>query len=469
VWCAIRQRALDDGAAIAVHGAGDVALSYAELIREVERAAQRLRSAGVRRLGLLADNGIDWIVSDLAALALGLPCVPLPGFFSAAQLEHAVGTAGLDAVLTDAAAHVARGLGFTRRPDAGVRGLELLRSSGSSSRLPGGVSKLTFTSGTTGSPKAVCLSRAALQAVCASLASATGAERGDTHLCLLPLSILLENVGGVYRTLATGGTVVALPLARVGLRGSSELDAGLLQAALRRVRPTSAIAMPEMLRALTDAGGEALHADRWMRFLGVGGARVPSDWLQAAQAARIPAYEGYGLSEVGSVVALNTPDSNIIGSAGRLLPHCEARVDGQGQIHIRGSLALGYLDVDGFSPLRRDAQGFYATGDLGRLDGEHVYVEGRCNRRIITSFGRNVSPEWIEAELLGHPGVVRAVVSGEGQASLSAVLEAQDAARRSIDAHVRALNQRLPDYARIANWRLVGEGVSTPGGADAVS
>ncbi len=469
IWSSIQRVAGSHAAAVAVRGASGPGLSYAGLIAEVERAARVLRASGSRRPGLLADNGIDWIVSDLACLTLGLPCVPLPGFFSDAQLAHAASSAGLDAVLTDDPDRAGRVLDLRRDAGTRVRGLSLLRGApGTGPALPAQVRKLSFTSGTTGSPRAVCLPERSLRAVCGSLAQVTGARPGDLHLCLLPLSILLENVGGVYRTLTTGGSVVAPPLADVGLHGSSELEPGVLRAALRRVRPASAIAMPEMLRALTGDAAAALGAGRWMRFLGVGGARVPVPWLRDARTAGIPAYEGYGLSEAGSVVALNSPGHDAPGSAGELLPHCEARVDPTGQLHVRGALALGYLGVDGFSPLPGD-EGFYPTGDLARLEGSRVYIEGRCCRRIVTTFGRNVSPEWLETELLEHPEIRHATVSGDGRASLSAVLSGDPGALCRIDAHVRELNRRLPDYARITEWRLAGPGASTTGETDALS
>src|SRR5512143_2316310 len=82
------------------------ALTYGELLTLVEQLAQRLRDARVSVIGLLADNGRGWVLADLAAHVARVPVVPLPTFFTPAQLGHNVGAAVLDCVLTDDAAAV---------------------------------------------------------------------------------------------------------------------------------------------------------------------------------------------------------------------------------------------------------------------------------------------------------------------------------------------------------------------------
>jgi long-chain acyl-CoA synthetase len=94
----------------------------------------------------------------------------------------------------------------------------------------------------------------------------------------------------------------------------------------------------------------------------------------------------------------------------------------------------------------------FATGDLGRLDADgHLHLSGRRKNLLITSFGRNIAPEWVESLLLAEPAIAQAVVFGDGRPWLSAVLVASpgvDAA--SLEAAVQRVNDALPDYARIA-------------------
>lgn len=416
---------------------------------------------GARCVGILADNGPEWILADLAATLSGVAVVPLPLFFTPAQIAHAIRTAGVDTVLAPTPAALGRRavpVGFEAEPAPFPGELMALRRVGAPDDLPARFDKITFTSGTTGAPKGVCLSLSAMLRVAYSLAQVTRADASDVHLCLVPLSILLENVVGVYGALLAGARVVVPPLTDVGIVGSSRLDAQKMHAALARTGASTAIALPEMLAGLVgaiEAGAEPLAR---LRFLGVGGAHVPAAWLAGAGRAGVPAFEGYGLSECSSVVAVNTPDARRVGSVGRALPHVCVRIAPDGEILVRGSVCSGYLDPEGLAPCGVDADGFLRTGDLGELDADgYLYVRGRKHRRIITSFGRNVSPDWIEAELRGDPRVRRARVYGEGLPALAAEIACAARDEDAVREHVARVNETLPDYARIARWVRIEE------------
>jgi acyl-CoA synthetase (AMP-forming)/AMP-acid ligase II len=100
----------------------------------------------------------------------------------------------------------------------------------------------------------------------------------------------------------------------------------------------------------------------------------------------------------------------------------------------------------------------YATGDLGGLDEDgFLHVLGRKREVLVTSFGRNVSPEWVESELLGHPAVAQAAVTGEGLPSLVAVLVPRPGRAAGLAGAVEAANARLPDYARVGAFVVADE------------
>jgi long-subunit acyl-CoA synthetase (AMP-forming) len=206
----------------------------------------------------------------------------------------------------------------------------------------------------------------------------------------------------------------------------------------------SVILLPQMLLALVALGQPA---PRSLRFVAVGGAHVSPSLIAQARALGFPVYEGYGLTECASVVSLNTPGADRPGSAGRPLPHAQVRI-AAGEILLKRDGFLGYVGE------RPCADEWLATGDLGRLDEEgFLHVEGRRRNVLITSFGRNVMPEWPEAELLAGGALAQAAVFGEGRPRLCAVLVAAPAVSdASIAEQVGAANERLPDYARIAQW-----------------
>lgn len=438
--------------------------SYGELARAVDRLASVLAHERIAVLGLLLDNGPAWVVVDLAANVAGITLVPLPGFFSDAQLRHALIDAGVDAILTDRPQRFDDMSGTEReatRLDVAGTALPLLRMAGAPRRLPADVAKLTYTSGTTGTPKGVCLSTTAMEAVATSLLEAVGAEAAQRHLCLLPLATLLENIGGVYVPLLAGTTCIAPTLERVGLRGATGLDAARMVETLRRHRATSAIFIPQMLQALVavlERGAEPLEH---LRFLAVGGAPVSPRLLARARALAVPVFEGYGLSECASVVALNVPGRARAGSVGRPLPHVRVRLAPDGEIEVAGSLFQGYLGGQ-----ENPGALFWPTGDLGHLDEDgFLYLTGRKKNLFITSFGRNVAPEWIERELTLSPVIAQAVVSGEARPwNVAVILPRAGATRAEVDEAVHDANRELPDYARISAWLTADEAFTVTNG-----
>ena len=448
-----------------------VMLGAEALMLEVATVAQWLRRTAARVVAWELDNGVDWIVLDLACAEAGVVAVPLPGYFTDAQMEHALLDSSAELVVLarsrplpvlEDAAVVAGGLpnllspyriyrrGVVRQPDLDD------------------VAKITYTSGTTGQPKGVCLSQRAMSNVALSLLDATRSLDLGSHLCALPLATLLENVAGVIAPLVAGMQVIVPPLAEVGLEGGARFDVRRLLVALHRYRPNSIILLPQMLLALVTAleQGETVPED--LRFVAVGGARVPIDLLERAQRCGLPVFEGYGLSECGSVVALNRPDACRPGSVGWPLPHACVRIAADGEIFVRGSTMLGYLGEE------RSAAAEIATGDLGHFDRDgYLYVHGRKKNVFITSLGRNVSPEWVEAELTATPVIAQAVVTGEGRPFNVAVLVPRPGIDGSTELLRRAVdgaNSRLPDYARIGCWILaeepwtVGNGLATANG-----
>ncbi len=467
-------------AAVRRHAAGNprkvalqdetVSLSYGDLRGEIERLAERLQEDRPRVIAILADNGVAWALADLAAHLAAIPSIPLPLFFSSAQIAHVLGSAGVDLVLTDQPERLraawpqadlsARAfygqLHRFRLPDA--KGIA----------LPADTLKVTFTSGTTGEPKGVCLGRETLETVAASLGVASAASRDDRHLCLLPLATLLENVAGIYTPLLAGATVCLPRLAAVGLAGSSGLDAGRMIAALRDWRASTAIMVPQMLQAMVSCGRAGVPMPADLRYLAVGGAPLGKSLLEQAGALGLPAYEGYGLSECASVVAVNRPGQNRAGSVGRPLPHVRISFADDGEILIRRVRWHGYLG-DRAMP---DGEDVIATGDLGYLDRDgYLFLTGRKKNIFITSFGRNVAPEWVESELTSQAGIAQAAIFGEARPFNSAVIVPQASTTpAAIEAALDRANRRLPDYAQVRAWITAAEpftpinGMSTANG-----
>jgi acyl-coenzyme A synthetase/AMP-(fatty) acid ligase len=285
-----------------------------------------------------------------------------------------------------------------------------------------------------------------LEQVAQSLLEVIGTEHAVDHLAILPLAILLENVAGVYSTLLAGATCHLYSLGEIGMGKPFQPDFRQLVQSLVLNKISSAILVPELLRGLTYTLMQTGVRLPDLTFLAVGGSKVAAELLSQAQAVGLPVYEGYGLSECASVVALNTPASALTGAVGKVLPHIELSCE-DGEILIHNPAFLGYLGAP--------HHGAFATGDLGYLDTEgFLHISGRKKNLLITSFGRNVSPEWVESTLLSQPEIAQAVVFGDAQPYLTALLVPLSA-QADLAAGVQRANNSLPEYARVQVFHAI--------------
>lgn len=420
---AIKAHATTRPNAIALDPVVSPPLSWRELAERVGRAIDDLPPDARNPYLLRLDHGVEEAVAELALLEAGVPVLSLPAFFTDEQTRHAM--------LVSGASH---------NPGEAPPSAP--------SPLPPGTARISFTSGSTGTPKGVCLSASHMLTVAASVVDAVGAQHAGRHCALLPPGILLETVAGFFATMLAGGTYVCSPQAECGLADPFRPDFVTMAKRLAEWRITSLILVPEYLAGIVaamDATGLRLPL---LTLVAVGGARVPLDLLEKARALGLPVRQGYGLTECGSVVSLESTDEDEPGSAGPPLGHLRATVAPDGEILIDGEMFLGTVgEVRVPGPL--------ATGDIGRIDAQgRLWIEGRKSAMIVTSFGRNVAPEWVEAALTAQPAILQALVYGDGLAAPEALI-VPAFADADTAAAVEAANATLPAYARVAGWREV--------------
>lgn len=449
---------------IAIQGSED-AFSYADLADIIEQITPNYNLAKV--LAIALDNSPAWAILDLAALTANLPVVPLPYFFSTEQILHAVNDAGVDELVTDQPDFFEKILGengkkILRKAEYKLGGklvTQFTLAVANSSVLPANTAKVTYTSGTTGTPKGVCLDARTIAQVVHSLLQVTNAMPTDRHLSILPLSTLLENIAGLYLPLMAGATTTLLPAAQVGLTGATGLNLSVMTYALTMFQVTTTVLTPELLTALVSAI-EANHTKPpHLRYIAVGGASVAPQLLNRAHAVNLPVYEGYGLSECASVVALNTLNRSKLGSVGLPLPHVQIQFAEDGEILVNGACLLGYAREASHTQFIQ----YWPTGDIGHFDDDgYLYITARKKNQFITSFGRNVAPEWVERELTLSPIIAQAAVFGEARPwNIAVILPAKNVTITDVNESLAKINQTLPDYARVSHW-LLAEAPFTP-------
>ena len=280
------------------------------------------------------------------------------------------------------------------------------------------IATVLLTSGSSGIPKAVAHSLAA------HLANATGSNAnilfGPGHRWRRSLS--MSHIGGLamlFRALVGGGALVldeATPATHLSLVSVQ------LQRLLRRST------LPDLSALL------------------VGGGPIPPDLITQAVARGLPVHTTYGMTELGSQVTTTPPGATAaqLATAGRVLPGRAVQIAGSGEILIRGeTLLAGYLSADG---LRSgvDAEGWYHTGDVGRLVDGWLTPTGRLDQMFISG-GENIHPETIERALGGLVAgcAVVPVPDAEWGARPVAII----AGDFSADVLRAALSERLPRFA----------------------
>lgn len=428
--------------------------SYSAVVvqKEVESLVDLLRVKGLSRIALLAGNSIEWTVVDMACRKAQICLLPLPEFFSESQRHHSITACAVEAVVTDAPDY------FEKSYQASCENLLLLGGQRLSlcllpenyqaAILPEGTGKITFTSGSTGEPKGVCLSHEQLLRQADILSSVIALE-APRHLCVLPLSTLLENVAGLYAPILAQGEVIIPELERMGFSGSALQDPEKLLSTISAVQPDSMILIPQLLSLLVNAIKQGWPCPASLKFVAVGGSRVAVDLLNEARMLGIPVYEGYGLSECASVVSLNTPQVQKAGSCGKPLPGLDVYL-ADGEVMVSGNTMLGYVnEPESWSPQQ------ISTGDLGYFDQDgFLHIDGRKKNLLISSYGRNISPEWVESELLANPLLAEAVLVGDERPYCTALLTVRSDATldTEIQEFIEEMNSGLPDYARVMAW-----------------
>ncbi len=423
----------------------DGLMSYGMLLAKVNHLALWLEQQQISSLSVYAENSIEWVIIDFACQKAGVIFTPIPLFFTPHQFENLITTAKPDMVLSDRALPCES---IYDEKGQSIQGLSLtnyvLKAPASDISLPIGTSKITFTSGSTGTPKGVCLSIENQFNVATSLVDSIGLTK-PRHLCLLPLPTLLENIAGVYSPLLAGGTVIIANDAERGFSGSRLVNPQQLLMCISKVQPDSLILVPELLQVLIHACEQGWSAPATLKFIAVGGSKVSSSLITKARALNLPVYQGYGLSECSSVVSLCTPCKDDIESTGVLLPHLSAMIE-HGELVVEGNCFLGYVGDESSWYQKRTY-----TGDIAEIKQSKIYLTGRVKNIIINSFGRNISPEWVESEVLACGLFQQAVLIGDAKPFCLMILVPinSEIPTKLIEQAIVAINASLPDYAQI--------------------
>jgi long-chain acyl-CoA synthetase len=424
------------------------ALTYAGLDVRVRQCQALFGRLGLRRgdrLLIWGMNSSSWAAALLACLRSGIIAVPLdigstPAFVRAVQRETK-----------------AKAL-FTDRPPP--RGIRTVRLDGlpqalatippdTSAPAPAGdddLAEIVYTSGTTGEPKGVILTHGNLAANLAPLRRLVWLPRFFRFASILPLSHMTEQMLGLLLPLASGASIHYLP----------SIQPERLAEAIRLKGIHAMMAVPgilELLRGHLERHHlTARQAFGWQfRLLGVGGAPLDPGLERWWRRQGMLVVQGYGLTETGPLIALNTLTRQKAGTVGQPLPGVRVRIAEDGEIQAAGpNTTPGYYQKPGKTrALFQD--GWLRTGDLGRLEHGYLRILGRTKDMIKTPAGLAVYPDDVERELNAVPGV-RASCVLERHGRIHAVLILLPGTKP--EQVVSQANARLAVHQRVAAWSL---------------
>jgi long-chain acyl-CoA synthetase len=446
-------------------------LSYAALLAGAHAVGRRLTSLGVRpgqRVALQMPNAPEFGMAYFGILVSGATVVPLNPLLKPDEVRYILQDSEVAAMVCLPVCY--RGLREARQGqgvpivllggDAEGRdpadvALSLTGAPGPAEGIPAldeqAVAVCLYTSGTTGRPKGAMLTHRNLLSNLLAFNRVLQATEADVFLTVLPMFHAFAATVMFLGPIMLGATIVVEP----------RFTPDLVLKAVADHRVTLFSGVPTMYAMLAATPRPSLDLSSW-RLCISGGAGLPPPVLEAFEAKYgVPIYEGYGPTECSPVLTVNPPHRvRKIGSVGPAIPDLELRiVDDEdrpqppgtvGEIVARGpNVMLGYLNrpAETAQALRN---GWYHTGDLGRVDEDgYYYIVDRKTDLIIVG-GLNVYPREIELVLAQHPAVAESAVIGVAEPLRGEVPQAMVVLREGAEATSQGLltwcRQRLAAY-----------------------
>ncbi|MDR3736919.1 MAG: long-chain fatty acid--CoA ligase [Acidobacteriaceae bacterium] len=438
------------------------------------------------RIALISENRWEWAVTDFAALAIGAVNVPIYPTLTGPQIAVLLKDAGCRIAVVSTRQQYEK-LSAVRAhtdlerivimdpppiPNGAIPFGQILAGAdaGGSERdavfdalvrsiQPGDLASLIYTSGTTGEPKGVMLTHGNIASNQNLAAAEFTFDRNDACISFLPLSHITARA--LDYVMYTSGAQVAY---------CSQFDK--LVDAMKQVRPTVFVGVPRVYEKIRQAveqrseasavkkrmlgwalsvgagnGNAVYHGQKpssftWkiahklvynkvreafggrVRIFVSGGAPLGIDTAKWFASAGIAVWEGYGLTETSPVIALNTPASQRMGSVGMPLANLALKFDADGELLVRGpSVFVGYWNKPEATKESVDAEGWFHTGDIGRLDADgFLYITDRKKELLKTSGGKFVAPQPIENKLKNSHFVAQAALVGDRHKFVAVIL-----------------------------------------------
>ena len=448
-----------------IHSESGRSLSYLQLNGMVDRVARLLQRCGVGsgdRVVLLLPNTLEYFYLFFGIAKIGAIVVPLDIGLKELELANLISHCEPKVlVMTSAVSGKYKSLKKTCSrivvggpTEAGDLSLEQALEEVSDDPVPHAQDPhmpvmLFYTSGTTGNPKGVVHAHSTILTKTEAWQKRLRLDSSHRVLCVLPLSFIATWVVDAFPSLYCGGTLVLC----------SPFDSMMLSqlgTLLRTYQINSFSVVPAILRIL-------LHIEvpevSQCRFIICSGAPLSVDAIEHFEKKYdVPIFHLYGMTEATliAIESIDNPERGK-GSVGKPLA-CEVQISDSGEIWLRGCLMLGYFRRPDLT--RETTQdGWFRTGDLGRLDAHgNLYLDGR-SKEIIIRAGRNIYPNEVDEVIGRHDAVAECVtfgipdrIQGEKVVSVIVLKRGAEVTAPDVIAHCR---RYLVDYKCPSSVRFV--------------
>lgn len=431
---------------------GDTTYTYRQLKEEVVKLKNYLLELGLKKddkFAVMGENSPEWAISYLAIVRAGLVSVPVDRLSQDAEIIHILTQSEAKGILcsetylekinelkaeTKNVKHIipmSKIKKIAPKKDIPVKGID-----------PKGLAVLIFTSGTTGTSKAVMLSHYNIMCNMKSVERFIEINEKDTLCSIIPMHHTFEGTAGFLFPLFRGATIyyppslkptdilatmkeskvtclIAVPLLFEKFVGAVYRKVGSAPAPTKVMfKAISGIgsAIPFLRKPLFKRVRKEMGLEH-IKIAAAGGAALTEKVAKALELLAIPIVQGYGLTETSPVLSVSPLEKPKVKSVGLPIPDVEIKIadkdeNGIGEIITRGpNVMLGYYKNEkATKEVLKD--GWFYTGDLGYLDDEgYVYITGRKKSLIVTQTGKNIQPEEIEAKLIKSEWVKEVLVT----------------------------------------------------------
>jgi len=386
-------------------------------------------------VGVLLPAGAGFVASFYGTLLARKAVVPINFLLSDREIAHVIADSGIDTVIT--APPLSARLKDTKLNIIDLAELAKMQPPPLTTTpplptpAPDDLAVLMYTSGTSGLPKGVQLTYRNLQSDVDDAIKFARLESDHRFLGIIPLFHAFGMTAMMLAPIQLGAPVVYIarfsPVAAMN--------------AIREHRISLMFGVPSMFAAIAHLKGAAPEDFKQLYAIITGGEPLAAALREKfLERFNVPLLEGYGLTETSPAISLNVPQVMRPGSVGKPLPSVELKItdeNGQalplgqiGEIWVKGPMVMkGYYNLPDATAAAMTSDGYFKTGDLGKLDSDgFLFITGRKKDMIIVA-GEKVFPREVEDVLMRHPTVAEAAVIGKKDASRGEVVVAFVTAR----------------------------------------